>query len=323
MEQALPLLARIEQLDPQSWMPQLIRGYTEAAAQHHQEAVEAYRRALARGGSVESIAPLLGASLLALGQEKEATTVLAEAYAKKPDSFSLLMAYAAVVYNQGDYPKAKVLLPKLLAKEPNLYTPNMNWVKILWAENKHDEALPYLQRVVRLYPDDVASRGLLAQYYLEKSDPLPAILPLEQALPHAATGSREQRDLTGMLVTAYLQAGRTEGGRGNWPAAAQYAERAIALDPAGLLAYNEKAIACSQLKQFRRAAEALQKMADLLPDHPVIQLNLGDACYRDGAADEARQHWQRALQLAGADDAALRDALTLRLNGQMPAETFK
>ncbi len=323
MEQALPLLARIEQLDPQSWMPQLIRGWSEAGAQHHREALEAYRRALARGGKPEGITPLLAASLLALGEVDEAAAVLAGAYAKKPDSFPLLMAYASVVVRQGDNKTARILLPKLLAKEPNMYTPNMNWVKLLWAAGERDAALPYLQRVVSLYPDDVGSRGLLAQYYLEKADPIPAIAPLEQAVPHAAAGSQERRDLTGMLLMAYLQAGRAEAGKGNWPATGQYAERAIGLDPASLLAYEEEAIACSELKQFRRAAEAFQKMAALQPDNPAILLRLGDMCYQDGAVDQARQHWQHALQLTAAGGGELRDALDLRLNGQVSPETFK
>ena len=66
---------------------------------------------------------------------------------------------------------ARSLLSEVLREEPNLYMPNMSMVQILWDAGEHDAAAQCLQRVARVFPADVDSRGLLGQYYMEKADP--------------------------------------------------------------------------------------------------------------------------------------------------------
>jgi Flp pilus assembly protein TadD len=77
------------------------------------------------------------------------------------------------------------------------------------------------------------------------------------------------------------------------------------------------------LKQFHRAAEALQKMAGLQPDNSTIYLSLGDVVYQDGNPTEARRHWEKALQLDPAGETDMRSALNDRLAGRITADTFK
>ena len=323
MAEALPFLERIAELDPGNWTPQLLRGWSQERAGRHREAVVEYRAALQKGGDPEKICPLLVTSLLALGDLAEAATLLAEYHAKLPESVPILLSYADVAVRRGDEKLARELLGRVLQAEPYLYTPNMNLARILWAAGEREEAVKCLLRVIRVFPVDVASRGLVAQYYLEKHDPAAAIGPLEQALPHAGNRTPAQEKLTAMLAAAYVQAGTTEAEKGRFAAAVDLAEKAGRIAPDGLPAYALKANASLQLKQFQSAAEALEKMAALEPANPTIQLSLGDVLYQKGQADEARRHWEKARLLVAAGDDELRAALDLRLSGRITDETFK
>ncbi len=319
---ALPLLDRVEALDPKSWTPQLLRGWSLANGHHDREAVEQYRLALKKGGDPEQIVPLVVASMLVLDQVKEAFTFVAHHYAQNPDSTDILTAYADLAVRLGNDPLAKELLSKLLQKEPYLYRANMSLAKLLWSSSEHEQAVQCVQRIVKAFPSDVASRGLLAQHYLEHADPRSAISPLEQALSVAGNTPALER-LTAMLESAYLQVGSADAIAGRFESAADYFAKASHLVPTQVEAFAGEANAATQLKQFRRAADALAKLAALQPDNPTIQLSLGDVLYQENEFSEARPHWARALQLAAANDSELRKALQDRLDGRISAETFR
>ena len=323
IDQAIPFLHRMEELDPKSAVPQLLRGRAEAQAHHDLEAVAQYRLALAKGGDPEKICPGLVQSLLALGNVSEAAKLMADYYARMPDSIPIATAYSDVAVRQGDERLARMLLVKVLQKEPGLPSQNMSLAKILWNSGERDAAATCLQRIAAADANDVASRALLGEYYLGKLDPFSAIKPLEQASAHVPAKTPAQKSLTAMLGAAYLQAGNAETEKARFVEAVDYYEKAIRLVPADLNGYAGKAKACVQLKQFRRAAEALQKMVYLDPENPTIYLSLGDVVYQDGNAEQAHRHWQKARQLVAVGDNELRDALDLRLGGRITAETFK
>ena len=323
MDEALPLLDRLAVLDPTGPITKMFSGFSHAKALQHITAVREYYEALASGGDPEKICPYLVQSLLALGKATEAAKIMADYCVKLPDSIPLAKTYADVAVQLGDERLARQLLTKVLEKEPHLRAQNMGLAKILWTAGERDAAVNYLQRVATMYADDVPSRALLGEYFLGKGDPLSAIPSLEQASKYAAPKTPAQMRLTEMLGTAYLQAGNGEVEKGHLPEAANLFDKAIHLAPADLQGYAGKASVCVQLKQFRRAAEALEKMAGLQPDNPTIFLSLGDVWYQDGDAEQARRQWQKALQLTATGDLDLRNALGDRLGGRITAETFK
>jgi tetratricopeptide (TPR) repeat protein len=200
--------------------------------------------------------------------------------------------------------------------------PNMSLVQILWNSGEHEAAAQCLKRVVRVFPNDIDSRGLLGQYFMEQSDPWSAITPLEQAVSLVPAQNPKRDRLTRMLETAYLAAGSLEASHGQFSQAERFSEKSIALAPDGLRGYALKANVCRRMRDFKGAAGALEKLGALEPDEPTIQLNLGDVLYQDGNRDGARERWQRALQLAPASATELRSALGLRLAGQFTAGTF-
>jgi Flp pilus assembly protein TadD len=158
---------------------------------------------------------------------------------------------------------------------------------------------------------------------MEKSDPWSAIGPLEQAIEVAPPKDPRRNRLAKMLDTAYLAAGSLEAERGHFDRALALAERSIRFAPEGARGYSLKANVCRRTGDFKGAAAALEKLGSLRPGEPSIQLSLGDAVFQAGDRDGAREHWQRALQLAPADAADLRSALAQRLSGHITAATFR
>lgn len=320
---AVPLLKRVEDLDPGSPIPQLLRGWTAAQAHNETEAVRQYSMALEKGGDPEKICPLIVHSLFAVGKVQEAAALMADYYAKKPDSVPILIAYSEVALRQGDTSRARVLLEKVVDKEPFLYSANMNLARILWASGDRDQAAKCLERVARTSASDVPSRALLGEYYLGKSDPSSAIGPLEQAEALVSPRSPEQRSLTPMLYSAYLEAGSADEEKEHTADAVARYDKAILLEPENPAGYARKAVACARSRQFAAAAEALRKIESLQPSNPTVYLSLGDVLYQGGDRDQARLNWQKALALTAAASTDLRNALAQRLDGPITDETFR
>jgi tetratricopeptide (TPR) repeat protein len=321
---AVPLLKRMEDLDPKSPIPALLRGWTQARDHNNVEAVREYEEALGKGGDPEKICPYLAETLMALGRISEAADLIAKYNAKKPDSIPILIAYSDVALKQGDKAMAKTLLAKVVEKEPYLASANMSLASLLWASGDRDGAARCLDRVIQVSPNDVASRALLGEYYLGNVDPLPAIPVLEQALALAHADSPAQKNLTEMLFTAYIEAGSAEQQKGQpSDAVTKFFDKAIALVPTNPNGYASKAGACAQLGRFEDAAAALQKLKLLEPGNPTVYLSLGDVLYQSGDREEAARDWQRALELTRTGDKALRDAIGARLSGTITEATFK
>jgi len=323
MDEALPLLDRLEELDPNGWIPPMLRGWSQKEAHHYPEAVREYRTALRMNGDPERICPLLVAALLREGNAGEASALLADYHSRLPHSIPILLSYCEVAVRQKDDSLARSLLTEVLQADPYLYMPNMSLFQILWSSGEHDAASQCLRRVARVFPSDVDSRGLLGQYYMEKSDPWSAITPLEEAIAVAPAQDSRRGRITRMLDTAYLAAGSMEASRGQFARAVDFSEKSIHLDPEGMGGYALKANVCRRTKDFKGAADALERMSALAPGEPNFQLSLGDVDYQGGNRDAAREHWQRALQLAPTDASVLRSAIGLRLAGQISADTFR
>ena len=319
IDKALPLLDRVEELDPKSYIPQLLRGWSQARAHNDFEAVAQYRMALDKGGDPEKICPYMAQSLIALGRLSDAAKLMAEFYAKKPDSVPILIAYSDVAVRQGDNVTATVLLRRVLEKEPYRVAANMNLAKILWASGERDEAAVCLERVTKVSSSDVVSRALLGEYHLRRSEPLAAIPPLEEAIAQSQKGTPAYTSLTSMLYAAYVEAGSS----GADADAVGFLDKAIALDPANPNALAHKAALCAQARKFADAADALEKLRDLQPNNPTIYLSLGDVLYHEGKPDEARVDWHRAMLLTSSGNTALREALNARIDAPITEDTFR
>jgi tetratricopeptide (TPR) repeat protein len=320
IDAALPLLDRVATLDPKSWIPHLLKGWSFARAHADRQALVQYQLALDKQGDPERIVPLVVASQMALNEPDAALTFLQEQHALHPSSIDLLRVYADLAFRLKNEGLARELLPVLLRAEPYLYSANIDLAKLLWTIDR-EQAVQCLERIRKAFPGDVASRGLLGQHYLEHAQPASAIAPLEEALPVAGESAAHAR-ITGMLASAYLRLGDDALTAGHTEEALSSFEKASQLVSTNIDAYAGVAKAALPLKRYQRAADALTKLAGLQPENPTIQLSLGDVQFQNNQPVEARAHWTRALELTPAADAELREALISRIDGRVSPETL-
>jgi tetratricopeptide (TPR) repeat protein len=310
---ALPLLDRVEALDPHNWIPDLLRGWSQAQAHHLDQAIASYRRALDKKGDKEKIVPIMAAALVEKGSDADALKLCAAASQELPDSMPILTAYENLVSKNNDPATDAELLKRMIAKEPFTYSTNLKLSKIYWSTGRYAEALPYLKQIADLYPSDVTSRALLGQYYVSTDQASIGVPYIEQALEQEKDGQiREQ--LRTLLGSAYFKAAAAFSSAGKYEQAGEVAEKA-----AGVLSNDVRLLSVAAenfaaAKNYRRAEAALQKLISLQPDNPTLYLSLGDLEAEEGESAQARQDWQMALARLPAGDTELRPELQSRLS---------
>jgi len=110
---------------------------------------------------------------------------------------------------------------------------------------------------------------------------------------------------------------------GNFAEAAGYFDRATKEDPSSYQAWHHLALTC--LKQdhwLPRAQEAITKACELRPNHiPYLKL-AGKIYERAGMAPKAKQYYNQAISLGGADP-AIRKALQALGDSSSPSKAEK
>ncbi|HEX2101199.1 MAG TPA: tetratricopeptide repeat protein, partial [Candidatus Synoicihabitans sp.] len=282
-------------------------------ARRHEEAAGFYREALARGGEPEQLGPVLVQSLLALDQVDAARALMAEYHAKHPTSVPLLTAYSEVLVKQKDRPEAREILTQVLARQPYLVPQGMALAEILWGNDEHEAAAGYLQRIVQVDAKHFASRALLAEYHLRRSEPALALTRLDGALALAPAEPGVRQQLRTLSLAAHGQAIRAALSEGDAARALHHLDRTVEISPEDPQAHAARAQVLAQLGDYGRAADALERLAELQPNNPTVLLSLGDLRQRQGRLDLATRHWAAARDLVASDDEPLRAALDQRL----------
>jgi tetratricopeptide (TPR) repeat protein len=188
----------------------------------------------------------------------------------------------------------------------------------LWA-GYYEQALPYLERVLRQTPDNARVLVLVGQIHLESSRPGQAETYFQQALAADAQS-----------VDALIGLGDVAAQRGNNQQASEYYGRAFVVDSNSAEAANGLGLALAKLGQSERAREYLEKAIAIrrdygdainnlgvlytqlgklndaiaafsygvrvAPDQDILYLNLGRAYVRAGQIDKARGVMEQLLE---------------------------
>lgn len=282
---ALPLLDRVELLDPKSWIPDLLRGWSQAQTHHLDQAIASYHRALEKNGDREKLIPLLASALKELGHDSEALKLCAAASNDLPDSMPILTAYEALLGKTKDSETEARVLKRMLEKEPFTYSTNLRLSELYWEAGRRDEAARYLKQIAELYPADITSRALLGEYYISNEESELAIRLLEQALEHVGNNEQARVQLRSLLGQAYLNYAVASSSSGKYRDAGDAAEKAYGFIPSNPQLLSLAAENFAQAKDYPRAEQALRKLIVLQPDNPTLYLSLGDL-----EADQGKHH---------------------------------
>lgn len=235
-KEAIPWIQRIEQLAPEKASVQRRCGFLYEAAQQHQRAEAAWRKALAldpadaesrkglafllasqdRWEEARQVAEkgqnaatyhLLGQVLLAKKRPAEALAHFQEALRLAPDSAQIHLSCADAWVAQGDYTAAHRSLRQAQRLAPRSAAP---WVKLGLLYEKQQQtqqALSAYRSALEREPEEPVAANNLAYYYISRGENLPEALRLAQVAYRKLPRNANVRDT---LAMAYQALGQPE-----------------------------------------------------------------------------------------------------------------
>jgi tetratricopeptide (TPR) repeat protein len=228
-----------------------------ALSQHGRldEAVDSFHRALALKPDAAPIHVNLGVTLQRRGDHAEALTALRRALAITPRSFDALYNLGLVLADQGKLDEAAEAYREALAIAPDAPWTNVNYGLVLHRLGRTDEAIACFERAIALAPD-----------LAEAHNNLGIVLREKERFEEAAASCR----------------------------------RAIELNPGYAEAYSNLGNALAGQDRLPEAEAAFRKAIELRPDFYEAYLNLAN-CFRDRTAEAFRYFMRHAeLKYGGA-----------------------
>lgn len=356
LKDAVSDLRSVLREDPDNSRAQLLLARTHTKAEDYLLAKDAYRRALQMTPGNAQVSIELVRILVREGELEEAEQILRQQLEATPDSLVTSRALIAILVDRkryddalaeasrvaglegqaavGDYltggiyqvrgqnEQALKAFARALDARPTAREPLQGYVSSLVALERTPEAIAYLEKTSRDYPDNLYAKTLLGQVLAgsgetsaarelfestlsENEEWLPAYTALA-GLNQADLGAQidvykrglnavpDSQELALLLGTAYERSGQYD------EAIATY-EDALEANPDMQAVANNLAALLVDFRDdsasFRRALELVEDFAD--SDNPAFLDTLGWVHYRLGDYDEAQPLLEEAVKLAG------------------------
>src|SRR6185369_110665 len=231
----------------------------------------------------EQVAALIRDDRLAEA-DKELTRVLK----LQPDLPVALNLMGSLRAKQGRLVEAESLFLHAVQKDKNFTGARMNLVYLYLLERAPDKAIPQLNEVLALEPENLAAKVLLGDAYLAKND-------LQKAEENYLAALDGRLDNAGALL-GLAQISRLKG---------ETKEPAIYLNRVATLTAGSKspellykfALEAMRANMFDEAKSALQRAVEMRPNDPSYLLALGIAQLRKTDLFEAEKLFRRVLEL--------------------------
>lgn len=160
----------------------------------------------------------------------------------------------------------------------------------LFSAGEVEQSIALLQQAAQAYPNSDWAHVLLGRSLIRARRLTEAEQVLNQALrisPHSVEAQFR------LGVAIYLQKRPSE--------AAEWFRKAIAVKPDFTMAHYNLGYCLMELEDAPGAIQAFESAAASDPNHFDSQTSLAALLTREGRLDEARLHWQRALEIRPAD----------------------
>ncbi len=316
-EKQLDRTLEVSSKDVQAW---LLKGELEFSQSRFEAAQSAFQEALKLSPNNAGARLGLARSFLALENTdgaEEQLAVLTKASPKHP-LVNYLRAVAA--QQRRDIDSAQQALREVLSVQPNHMRSLLLMGAIHYEKREFDQASSFLERFVTALPGHVSARKLLAAVQMEQGRSGEAVATL------LAVTRPESKDpqLLALLGSAYMS-------NRNFAKGAEYLEKAAALAPNAAAIRTQLAIshlatgsaeqAVSELKSaveldpkfhradmllifthlrnrdFDKALDAAQILTEKQPDNPIPWNLMGAAFEGKKDRSQARQQYQKALEI--------------------------
>jgi len=230
---------------------------------------------------------LLAQAYLATNQLPKAVNQLQALLSKNPKNTATLMTLALVYDRMKDYSKARDAYEKLLAIQPN-FVPALNNLAYLYAEwlNDLNKAYGLARKAHELQPEDAAANDTLGWVLYERGDYQQALPVLQESAGKAADNPEIQFHLG---MAAYMMG------------QADLARVALKKAASAIKDFPGKDESKRRLALLEGGTELsisqLEAMAKEQPNDVIVQMRLGEAYEKQGAADKAALALEQALKL--------------------------
>jgi protein O-mannosyl-transferase len=267
----------------------------------------------ATGGA---LAGLLLAGLGALTWRQSAMyrdefTLYRTTIARNPDCWMACNNLAEALTGAGRAAEAIPLLERALRLRPDFALAENNLGDDLRRLGRPQDGIPHLERAIRLQPDFAQAHNNLGVALMQVSRPAEGIAAFRRALA-----------LQPDYAQAHLNLGLAEANAGRTAAAIPEFAAAARLDPANGDAELNWAIGLTLSGRFSEARAHFERALALDPDSPDAHNNYGRALAEAGRIDDAIAQYQAAVRLApDFADAHLNLALALRQAGRLQEAT--
>ncbi len=255
-------------------------------ARRLEDAVTAYRRAVALNPDYADAHNNLGNALRETGDAAAALTSCARAIELQPGYAEAYNNLGNALKDLNELDAAIAAYGKAIAAKPAFAEASLNLGIALQAKGYGDAALECLQDAVRIAPQLAAAHDKLAGMLMQRGDVAGAI-----------DSYRRVAELTPESAQAHNTLGNALNGAGRVPESVPCYERAIALDPAFADAYHNLANALRRLGAPERALGYARRAIELRADTPSFHNNLGTILADLGEPDAALVCYREALAL--------------------------
>jgi predicted Zn-dependent protease len=198
IDDALRVLALWEQDYPDDPEPFALQGQIEAALNHSEGSIAAYRKALALAPGNNNYRLGLATALQNRLQLDEAAQLFQECVERMPDNSSAVRGLANTCASQGKFDKALPMLVESLKRFPDDLGLQQTLGELYLAQGESAAAVPYLERVHAAHPENAdlayslaralkavhrdAEADQLFDFVTESREPLGSLKSLEERL---------------------------------------------------------------------------------------------------------------------------------------------
>ncbi|MEW5758751.1 MAG: tetratricopeptide repeat protein [Candidatus Omnitrophota bacterium] len=254
------------------------------------EAIEEYKEALKYDYSSVDIHIRLGLVYVKRDRIDEAIDEFVVASNLSPERMEPHLLLALLYGAKGDFLKAakeyEIVLNKASQVEPENIEIKKALGEVYFRQGKLDEALDVYKGIATKAPEDKITHFLLGSIYLEKN-----------LLPDAANEFKEAiridpdfHQALNSLGFVYIEEGK------NFNEAEVLIKKALSFEPKNGAYLDSLGWLNYKKAQYKEAINILEEAKIFLAD-PLIFDHLGDAYFKDGQVDKAREAWLRALEL--------------------------
>jgi Flp pilus assembly protein TadD len=311
-QEAREALEQAQQLQPSN--PNIQVGWAMLADQeeHQEEAVAAYRRAVALRPAWWFGHLALGDRLLRAGAVDEALGALGEAVRLNPDSDQAFNSLGNAWHRKGVWDKAVAAYQRAIQLNPDNTDYRLHLGGSLSRKGLRKEAIAVWQEAATRDPDNSAVHQALGWAYSSEGAFEKAIeqfrkslqandkdVDVLNALGYASNSKAEYDDAIEYLTkaarldekqaTVRNNLGYAYREKGEYDKAVQYLQQAIDLDKTKAGAYRNLGVALALKGDQAAVIDCCRKYAAAVPGDPQAQLDLAEALLEGGQFDAARE----------------------------------